>query len=140
MIGLDIKGKIDVHRIRLETYSIEKEYLLKMMIGGPQGYKPIDYEGMPHGDGAKTVTLDRSWEAMEKLVHMCELEEWAIEALEKQLKEMELIVNSTENIDTKVQYLRDAQHMPLQAIADKLLYTYDYIKQISCRNPRKRTI
>ena len=35
MLGLDIKGKIEVHRIRLETYNIEKEYLLKMMMGGP---------------------------------------------------------------------------------------------------------
>ena len=140
MIGLDIKGKIDVHKIRLETYLIEKEYLLKMMMGGPGDIKPIDYSGMPHGQGASTVTLDRQWDAMQKLIHMIELEEWAIEGLEKQYKEMESIMNGTESIDLKVQYLRDAQHMRLQAIADKLVYSYDYIKEVSCRNPKKPTI
>jgi len=140
MLGLDIKGKIEVHRIRLETYNIEKEYLLKMMMGGPGEIKPISYEGMPHGDGAKTITLDRQWEAMQKLQHMVEIEEWAIEGLEKQLKEMEAIMDSTESIDLKVQYLRDIHRMPLQVIADKLVYSLQYIKEISCKNPRKPTI
>ena len=139
MIGLDIQSKIEIHKIRLETYTIEKEYLLKAMIGGPTGYKSVSYEGMPHACSNDT-TLDRSWETMQKLIHLCELEEWAIEGLEKQYKEMESIMNGTESIDLKVQYLRDAQHMRLQAIADKLVYSYDYIKEVSCRNPKKPTI
>ena len=140
MIGLDIQTQIDIHNTRLETYNIEKEYLLKMMMGGPGEINPIDYSGMPHGQGAATVTLDRQWDAMQKLVHMIELEEWAIEGLEKQYKEMESIMNGTDSIDLKVQYLRDAQNMRLQAIADKLVYSLDYIKEVSCRNPRKPTI
>ena len=141
MIGIDIQEKIDIHIVRVNTYYIEKEYLLKMMMGGPSiDIKPISFEGMPSGKGARTVTLDRQWEAMQKLQNMIDNEEWAIEELEKQLKEIESIMNSTDSIDLKVQYLRDAQHMSLQTIADKLVYTYDYIKQISCRNPRKHTI
>ncbi|MGV8982139.1 hypothetical protein [Clostridium sp.] len=140
MVNFDIQGKIDIHRIRLETYLIEKDYLLKMMMGGPGEIQPISYEAMPHGQGAQTVTLDRQWDAMSKLVHMIELEEWAIEGLEKQLKEMKLIIDSSDCIDAKVKYLRDVQHMHLQDIAIKLTYTLDYIKEISCRNPRKPTI
>ena len=136
MIGLDIKGKIDVHRIRLETYLIEKEYLLKMMMGGPGDIKPIDYSGMPHGQGASTVTLDRQWDAMQKLIHMIELEEWAIESLEKQLENMKTSIDNLKGIDLKVKFLRDIEGMSLQGIADKLKYEVGYIKNVSCRNPK----
>ena len=137
MIGLDVKCQIDIHKARLETYNIEKEYLLKQMMGGPQGYKPIDYLGMPHGNGAKTVSLDRSWEDMRKLQEMIDIEEWAIEALEKQLENMRISIENLKGIDLKVKHLRDIEGMTLQAIADKLGYGIDRIKQISCKNPRK---
>ena len=140
MIGLDIQTKIGIHKIRLEIYTIEKDYLLKSMMGGPTDIKPISYDNLPHAQGAQTVTLDRQWDAMSKLLHMIELEECAIEGLEKQYKEMESIMDSTDSIDLKVQYLRDAQHMPLQVIADKLVYSLQYIKEVSCKNPRKPTI
>ena len=140
MIGLDIQRQIDIHKARLETYNIEKEYLLKQMMGGPQEYKSIDYSGMPHGNGAKTVTLDRSWEDMRKLQNMIDLEEWAIEALEKQLKNMRTSIDDLKGIDLKVKYLRDIEGLPLQLIADKLKYSLDYIKEVSCRNSRKPTI
>ena len=140
MIGLDIQCQIDIHKARLETYNIEKEYLLKQMMGGPQEYKSIDYSGMPHGNGAKTVTLDRSWEDMRKLQNMIDLEEWAIEALEKQLKNMRTSIDDLKGIDLKVKYLRDIEGLPLQLIADKLKYSLDYIKEVSCRNSRKPTI
>lgn len=140
MIGLDIQCQIDIHKAKLETYNIEKEYLLKQMMGGPQEYKSIDYSGMPHGNGAKTVTLDRSWEDMRKLQNMIDLEEWAIEALEKQLKNMRTSIDDLKGIDLKVKYLRDIEGLPLQLIADKLKYSLDYIKEVSCRNSRKPTI
>ena len=140
MIGLDIQCQINIHKARLETYNIEKEYLLKQMMGGPQEYKSISYEGMPHGNGAKTVTLDRSWEDMRKLQNMIDLEEWAIEALEKQLENMRTSIDDLKGIDLKVKYLRDIEGLPLQLIADKLKYSLDYIKEVSCRNSRKPTI
>ena len=136
MIGLDIQTQIDIHNTRLETYNIEKEYLLKMMMGGPGEIKPIDYSGMPHGQGASTVTLDRQWDAMQKLIHMIELEEWAIESLEKQLENMKTSIDNLKGIDLKVRFLRDIEGMSLQGIADKLKYEVGYIKNVSCRNPK----
>jgi len=136
MIGLDIQTQIDIHNTRLETYNIEKEYLLKMMMGGPGDIKPIDYEGLPHGQGASTVTLDRQWDAMQKLIHMIELEEWAIESLEKQLENMKTSIDNLKGIDLKVKFLRDIEGMSLQGIADKLKYEVGYIKNVSCRNPK----
>jgi len=136
MIGLDIQTQIDIHNTRLETYNIEKEYLLKMMMGGPGEIKPIDYSGMPHGQGASTVTLDRQWDAMQKLIHMIELEEWAIESLEKQLENMKTSIDNLKGIDLKVKFLRDIEGMSLQGIADKLKYEVGYIKNVSCRNPK----
>jgi len=136
MIGLDIQTQIDIHNTRLETYNIEKEYLLKMMMGGPGDIKPIDYSGMPHGQGASTVTLDRQWDAMQKLIHMIELEEWAIESLGRQLENMKTSIDNLKGIDLKVKFLRDIEGMSLQGIADKLKYEVGYIKNVSCRNPK----
>lgn len=138
MIGNDIQCQINIHKSRLATYSIEKEYLLKVMMSGPSDIKPINYEGMPSGKGARTISLDRQWDAMQKLQDMIELEVWAIEKLENQLNNMKASIDDLKGIDLKVKYLRDIGGLSLQEIADKTKYDLGYIKQVSARNPRKK--
>jgi DNA-directed RNA polymerase specialized sigma subunit len=67
---------------------------------------------------------------------MIELEEWAIEALERQAKEMKEKIRELKGIDAQVKYMRDFEGRTLQDIADDLGYSIDRIKQISARNPR----
>jgi DNA-directed RNA polymerase specialized sigma subunit len=135
MIGNDIQKQIEVHNMCKKMYETEKEYLLKKLFRGPSGYKPIDYSGMPHGNSDNT-SLDRQIDDIQKLQHMIELEEWAIEALERQAKEMKEKIRELKGIDAQVKYMRDFEGRTLQDIADDLGYSIDRIKQISARNPR----
>ena len=136
MIGNDIQCQIDIHKSKLEIYNIAKDYLLKSMMGGPTEIKPISYEGMPSGQGAKTVTLDRQWQEMQRLQNMIDLEVWAIDKLEVQLQKMKVSIDDLKGIDYKVKYMRDYMGLSLQEIARKTKYDYAYIKNVSCRNPR----
>ncbi|MBZ9608649.1 hypothetical protein G9F73_012605 [Clostridium estertheticum] len=136
MIGDDLEKQVELHELRKNMYITEKEYLLKTMMGGPQGYKPINYEGMPHGSGG-TVTLDRDWEHMRKLDNMINLEQWAIDSLTSQIVGMNTKIKELKGLDAQVIALRDFKGNTLQEIADLLGYGVDRIKQVSCRNPRQ---
>lgn len=136
MIGNDIEKRIEVHNMRKKMYETEKEYLLKKMMQGPTGYKPIDLSGMPRG-GSNDTSLDVNWEDLRRLQHKIELEQWAIDSLENQSKEMRAKIRELKGIDAQVRYMRDFEGMSLKEVADALGYELGYIKNISCRNPRK---
>jgi len=135
MIGMDLQAQIDIHNGRMQMLITEKEYTLKKLYRGPAGYKPVDWSGMPHGSGGDH-TLDIIIKELEQYSHMIELEEWAIESLTKQLDIINNSISLLEGIDAKVKYLRDYKGFKLQEIADKLGYSLDRIKQISCRNSK----
>ena len=136
MIGQDLEKQVEIHQLRLDMYSTEKEYLIKKMMGGPQGYKPIDYEGLPHSSGGE-LTMDRDWENLRKLQERIDLEQWAIDTLTSQLVGMDTKISELKGLDAQVISLRDFKGMPLQKIADLLGYSLIRIKQVSCNNPRK---
>ena len=138
--GIDIKRQINVHVMLKEMYVIEKEYILKKMLVGPAGFKPQNYEGMPHGSGAQTVSMDRSVESLRKIQDSIDTEQWAIDMLTTKVKDIDIMIKTLTGIDANVVMLRDFEGLPLQLIADKLKYSLDYIKEVSCRNPRKPTI
>ena len=135
MIGQDLKTQVEIHKLRLEMFNTEKDYLIKQMMGGPQDIKPISYEGMPHGSGG-TVTLDRVWDSVRKLQYKIDLEQWAIDTLSSQLLGIDARISELKGLDAQVVSLRDFKGMGLQAIADLLGYSLDRIKQVSCKNPR----
>jgi len=139
MIGMDLQAQIDIHNGRMQMLITEKEYTLKKLYRGPAGYKPVDWSGMPHGSGGDH-TLDIIIKELEQYSHMIELEQWAIESLTKQLDIINNSISLLEGIDAKVKYLRDYKGFKLQEIADKLGYSLDRIKQISCRNVKEPKI
>lgn len=136
MIGCDIPRQIELHTAWREAYIIEKDYLIKKMMQGPTGYKPIDYSGMPHGSGGD-YTLDVNWEDIRRLQSAIDIENDAIEKLTKQLEVINNTIDTLEGIDARVKYLRDYKGFRLQEIADKLGYELGYIKNVSCRNPKQ---
>ena len=138
--GIDIKRQINVHVMLKEMYVIEKEYILKKMLAGPAGFKPQNYEGMPHGSGAQTISMNRGLESIQKLQDSIDLEQWAIDMLTTKVKDIDIRIKELTGIDANVVMLRDFEGMTLQCIADKLGYGIDRIKQISCKNPHKALI
>lgn len=138
MIGQDLETQVEIHKLRLEMFTTEKDYLIKQMMGGPQDIKPISYEGMPHGSGG-TVTLDRDWESVRKLQDRIDLEQWAIDTLTSQLLGIDKRISELKGLDAHVIALRDFKGMPLKEIADLLGYSLIRIKQVSCNNPRQIT-
>lgn len=137
MIGCDLERQIEIHNMRMQMYITEKEYMVKKLYRGPAGIKPVDWSGMPHGSGGEH-TLDVIIKELEQYQHMIELEQWAIGDLTKQLDTINKTIDKLEGIDSKVTYLRDFKGLKLQEIADKLGYSLDRIKQISCRNHKSK--
>lgn len=135
MIGQDLQKQVEIHQIRLEMYTTEKDYLVKQMMGGPSDIKPIDYSCMPHGS-SRVVSVDRDWESIRKLQDRIDLEQWAIDTLSSQLLGIDKKIAELKGLDAQVISLRDFKGMTLQGIADLLGYSIDRIKQVSCKNPR----
>lgn len=135
MIGQDLEKQVEIHQLRLDMFTTEKDYLIKQMMGGPGGYKPIDYEGMPHGS-TRIVSADRDWTSIRKLQDRIDLEQWAIDTLTSQLLGIDKKINELKGLDAQVIALRDFKGMTLQGIADLLGYSLDRIKQVSSRNPK----
>lgn len=135
MIGNDIQKQIEIHNMRKTMYETEKDYLVKRMMQGPVGYKPVNMDGMPRGSSNDT-SLEVSWEDMRRLQHMIELEQWAIDSLNKQCIEMKDRIKELKGIDSQVRYLRDFEGLRLKEIADILGYELGYIKNVSSRNGR----
>ena len=136
MAANDILKEIEVHNMRKKMYEIEKEYHLKKMFRGPAGYKPINLDGMPKGNSDDS-SLDKQIDTLEKLQHMIDLEIWAIESLEKQVKEIKNKISQLEGLDARVVYMRDYEGKTLKDIAKELRYEEGYIRNVSARNPRK---
>jgi hypothetical protein len=135
MLGSDLERQIEIHTMRKEMYTTEREYMLKKLYRGPAGYKEVDMSGMPHGSGGEH-TLDVIIKDLEHYQNMIDLEVWAIESLTKLLEGINTSIDKLEGLDSKVVYMRDFNGYRLQEIADKLGYSLDRIKQVSCRNSK----
>ena len=138
--GIDIKRQINVHEMLKDMFEVEKEYILKKMLIGPAGFKSQNYEGLPHGSGAQSISMDRSLESIQKIQNQIDLEIWAIDSLTQRLITINTRVKELTGLDAQVIWLRDYDGMTLGGIADKLGYSEARIKQISCRNQRHSMI
>ena len=134
--GIDIKRQINVHEMLKDMYEVEKEYILKKMLIGPAGFKPQNYEGLPHGSGAQSISMDRSLESIQKIQNQIDLEIWAIASLTQRLITINTRVKELTGLDAQVIWLRDYDGMTLKGIGDKLGYSESRVKQISSRNQR----
>ena len=134
--GIDIKRQINVHEMLKDMYEVEKEYILKKMLLGPAGFKPQNYEGLPHGSGAQSISMDRSLESIQKIQNQIDLEIWAIASLTQRLITINTRVKELTGLDAQVIWLRDYDGMTLKGIGDKLGYSESRVKQISSRNQR----
>lgn len=108
------------------------------MIGGPAGFKEINYSGMPHGKGATTITLDREYLQLQTLEEKIILEESTIHDLQEQLDIMLKNIKNFKGLDLKIEYMKQLHGMKLQEIADSLNYEESYIRKLSCFNHKKK--
>jgi len=53
-------------------------------------------------------------------------------------QQMEATIGQMQGLEKAVEYQRDALGLPLAVIAERLGYSYDHIKRISSRIPRRR--
>lgn len=84
------------------------------------------------------LTLDRIVDRLNKIDdNIKPLEDMA--NIKKNAKnQIEKVMSEFEGLEYKVAYLRDIKGLPLDAIADELGYSYDWIRKISSRIKRSR--
>ncbi|MDF2546129.1 MAG: hypothetical protein K0R93_1027 [Anaerosolibacter sp.] len=133
---MDLCNSIDAWKVRLDGYRAELKAVIKLAkLNGPSDIQGVDYSKVGSSGSAQLPLL----EALER-IHRIEshilLHEETIAHLEETKRKMEEKVSELRGLDNKVVYMRDFQGKKLKEIADELGYSYDYIREVSAKNPR----
>lgn len=119
----DLCKEIDILETRLND--LEREYTFLFKRGWTNGCKkPIMRMNM---------IVDRLDVLIEETKKYTQLLEWKYETK----REMEQKLSEIEGLDYKVVYMRDIQGKSLIEISVDLGYSYDWIRKISSKNPKK---
>ncbi|GFN35800.1 RNA polymerase sigma factor sigma-70 region 4 domain-containing protein [Tepidimicrobium xylanilyticum] len=132
----DLCEEIEIWKWRVEAYKAEIKALKKLAkVYGPSDITGIDYS-QPKVQSTNQIGFEEFLERLHKLENHIYIHEEAIRNMEKCRRKMEERIKRLEGIDKKVVYMRDIEGKTLVEIADKLGYSYDYIKEVSARNKR----
>ena len=132
----DLCEEIEIWKERLKTYEIQLKTISKLAkLDGPSDISAIDYT-KPYVDKTNQIGFEEALEMLHKIESHIYLHKEAIKNMEKLRKNIEERIKKLEGIDYKVVYMRDIEGKSLVEIADKLGYSYDYIKEVSARNKK----
>lgn len=133
----DLCDEIEMWKERLKTYEVQIEAIRKLakLDGPPSDISGIDYS-QPSVQGARQIGFEEALEMLGKLESHIYLHQQAIANMEKSKREIEEKIKGLEGLDKRVVYMRDIEGMTLKDIAEKLGYSYDYIREISSKNKR----
>ena len=132
----DLCKEIEIWKERLKTYEVQIEAIRKLAkLDGPTDITGIDYS-QPHVDSTNQIGFEEALEMLGKLESHIYLHQKAIQSMEKSKKKIEEKIKGLEGLDKRAVYMRDIEGMTLKDIAEKLGYSYDYIREISSKNKR----
>lgn len=133
----DLQNEIDIHENLKDIAERNLKYYSKQMnTGAPHEISAIAPDGQPHGNYSP-ITLDRAWDEVQKWEHAKEIEESAIEYLQKKKKEIEDSINSLKDLEYKVAFMRIIERKTLQEIADELHHSFSTIAHVSAEISKK---
>ena len=122
---------------RIADLRDEKKLILKRMYdNSPKGVGVVDYSAERVTGGQVAMKLDQVVyrlneidKKIDRFVSFLEIKRDVRDRIDK-------IIQSSEDLDMRVTYMRDYKRLPLQVIADDLGYSYDRVKRISSRNKK----
>lgn len=132
----NLKTMLDLHEVLLSEAKENRGRCLKLAHSSkPKDIKGIEYD-MPKGS-RNDVPFDQVWEAYIYWNEQVGLWEAIVNSERMQLEAIEKAVEQLDNTDYKVVYYRDVMGLRLVEIAKKIHMTYDWVREVSARNPRK---
>ena len=122
---------------RIADLRDEKKLILKRMYdNSPKGVGVVDYSDERITGGQVAIKLDKVVQRLNendmKIDKFTSFLEMKIDLRNR----IDKIIQSSEDLDMRVTYMRDYKRLPLQLIADELGYSYDHVKRISSRNKK----
>lgn len=123
----DVCAEIELLKLRAEDQERSLKYARRMMHN--TGFRSEGHVVVMPLDKAMRMYDDALVGLQETLQHMREKEATR--------RQMESVIGQIEGLDTAVAYQRDALGLPLKVIAERLGYSYDHVKRISSRIPRR---
>ncbi|NBI08227.1 hypothetical protein [Senegalia massiliensis] len=129
---------IEIWTYRYESYRAQYKALVKMVnLDGPKHIKGVDYSQPRVSGGGGQIDLAEAIERLQRIESNLFLHSEAITKMEEEKEKMEKKLKDLVGLEYRVIYMRDIEGKKLKDIASELNYSYDYIKEISARNPTK---
>lgn len=124
----DVCAEIELLKLRAADQEGALKYARRKMHGG-----------LPWSDGQPVIVpLDKALQEYDVALSALQETLEALREKEQTRQRMEAVIGQIEGLETAVAYQRDALGLPLKVIAERLGYSYDHIKRISSRLPRRK--
>ena len=128
---------IDIWTSRYESYKAQYKAIRKMArLEGPKNISGIDYTQPRVTSSGNQMDIVEAIELLGKLESHIFLHSEAIEKMEEEKESMERKLKDFVGLEYRIIYMRDIEGKRLKDISEELKYSYDYIREISSRNPQ----
>jgi len=122
---------------RIADLRDERKLILKRMYdNSPKGVGVVDYSAERVTGGQVAMPLDQVVYRLNEIDKKIDQFVSFLEIKRDVRDRIDKIIQSSEDLDMRVVYMRDYKRLPLQVIADDLGYSYDHVKRISSRNKK----
>ena len=122
---------------RIADLRDERKLILKRMYdNSPKGVGVVDYSAERVTGGQVAMQLDQVVYRLNEIDKKIDQFVSFLEIKRDVRDRIDKIIQSSEDLDMRVTYMRDYKRLPLQVIADDLGYSYDHVKRISSRNKK----
>jgi DNA repair ATPase RecN len=130
----DLATETDILETRIRDMEREREFLRRSMYANAPVFNGVvDYSKDSVQNGYVPMSLDRILERLNKIDDSISMVQEVLKAKKDALRQVQTMIEKFEGLEYKVAYMRDMEGMRLQEIADKLGYSYDWIRKISSR-------
>jgi len=123
---------------RITDLRDERKLILKRMHdNAPKGIGSIDYSAERVTGGLTAMTLDNVVGRLNEIDKKIDQLESHLEIKRDARDRIDKIIQSSEDVDMRVVYMRDYKNMKLRDIAVVVNFSEEYVRRISSRNKRK---
>lgn len=126
----DIVTSIEVAKASIEAQQINIDYYTRELTSAPHDISGMNMDGLPHGNSS-SHTIDYCVERIAMAREKIEKTQQYVDKLTAAKEKIEQSLEKLEGVKNKVGIYRYIYNMPLKEIADKLGYSFDYVKHIS---------
>ncbi|WP_127575273.1 hypothetical protein [Paenibacillus barengoltzii] len=124
----DITNEIEILELRLIDLEAELKEARKLCFSGQLPSDPLPVH----------VPLDKALEYYDAVVEKIGETSNRLAAKKLILQKIEANIRDFQGVEYQVAYMRDVEGLPLYKIADKLGYSYDWIRKVSSRIKAQR--